>query len=158
MDHISDPHQTVILSFDLRKEKYQRKIQIPENNFLQLESIGDKLACITYSRECSMIYKVWMLNDYNTVKESWSKLYTFDLMSPRLKTSYGWCHILAISYSGKFGLTLGKTLVCYNSITDEFEDLGFGKGMKPSYVRATIYKESLVSVDADSSATKSISS
>ncbi|XP_026415340.1 F-box protein CPR1-like [Papaver somniferum] len=102
--------------------------------------------------------KVWILNDYNTVKESWSKLYEVDLMSPRLQTRYGWCRILANSYSGKFDLMLGKTLVCYNSITDEFEDLGLGKGMKPSYVRATIYKESLVSVDANSSATKDISS
>ncbi|KAI3903337.1 hypothetical protein MKW98_031991 [Papaver atlanticum] len=141
VDHIADPHQTVILSFDLSKEKYQKKLKIPENNFLQ---------------ECSLIYEVWILNDYNTVKESWSKLYTVDLMSPRLKTRYGWCCILAISYSGKLGLTWGKTLVCYNSMADEFEDLGVGKGMKPSYIRATIYKESLVSVDANSSATKAI--
>ncbi|XP_026396534.1 F-box protein CPR1-like [Papaver somniferum] len=119
---------------------------------------GDKLACFTATREDCMIFKVWMLNDYNTVKESWSRLYTVDLMSPRLETRYGWCRILANSYSGKFGLMWGKTLVCYNSITDEFEDLGLGKGMKPSYVRATIYKESLVSVDAHSSATKAFSS
>ncbi|KAI3900203.1 hypothetical protein MKW92_042463 [Papaver armeniacum] len=165
VDHIADPHQTVILSVDLSKEKYQRKLKIPENNFIQLESIGDKLACVTFSRERSMIYKVWMLNDYNTVNESWSKLYIVDLLSPRLTTRYGYCGMLAISYRGKFGLIRGKTLVCYNSITDEFEDfgfgfedLGFGKGIKLFYFRASIYKESLVSVDANSSTSKALSS
>lgn len=32
----------------------------------------------------------------------------------------------------------------YNSITDEFEDLGFGEGTEMRTIRANIYKESLL--------------
>ncbi|KAI3953284.1 hypothetical protein MKX01_042279 [Papaver californicum] len=130
VDYIVECHERVILSFDLSKEKYQRGMWC--------------------------IFKVWMLNDYNRVKELWTELYIVDLTSP------GWYEfggIIGISRNGKFGILVqSNTLVCYNSITDEFEDLGFGEGINLYYVKANIYKESLVSVDANDSATKAISS
>ncbi|KAI3873991.1 hypothetical protein MKW98_001640 [Papaver atlanticum] len=145
----------VILSFDLRKEKYQRVLQYPEQNtdnrlVTQLESIDDKLACITFNHTdfSSRIFKVWMLNNYNTTKELWTELYKIDFMSPEIQTRDG-CYyggILAISRNGKFGLLDYKSSMCYNSITDQ---------INLCTVKATIYKESLVSIDA---ASKSISS
>ncbi|KAI3972434.1 hypothetical protein MKW92_021680 [Papaver armeniacum] len=145
----------VVLSFDLTKEKYQRVVQIPENNCLQLESIGDKLACITSPRGSSGLYKVWMLKDCNTVKEVWTELYRVDFLAPGLYARYGCWGILTISWNGKFGLFQGKTLVLYNPITDEFEDSGFGEGLVLDTLMGNIYKESLVSVEANGgSATK----
>ncbi|KAI3837391.1 hypothetical protein MKX03_004109 [Papaver bracteatum] len=154
--------KSVILSFDLSKEskeKYQRVVQIPENNCYQLESIDDKLACVTSPRERGWLYKVWMLKDYNTVKELWTELYRVDVMAPRLHARYGCWGFLTISLNGKFGLFQGKTLVLYNPITDEFEDSGFGEGLVVYTLMGNIYKESLVSVNANGgSATKAISS
>ncbi|RZC64559.1 hypothetical protein C5167_008249 [Papaver somniferum] len=59
-----------------------------------------------------------------------------------------------------FGLLDNETLSCYNSIIDEIVDLSFGEGIKLDLrsLQATIYKESLVSVDASHSTTKAISS
>ncbi|KAI3940128.1 hypothetical protein MKW92_050871 [Papaver armeniacum] len=141
-----DPNKQVILSFDLSKERY-RRVQRPVDHLLQLESIGDKLACIS---ECSGIYKVWMLNDYNTEEEMWTELYRVGPLYDYLSD------ILTISWNGKYSLLWGNTLVMYNSITDEFEDLGFGEGTEMLTIRANTYKESLVSVYAKGSATKAI--
>ncbi|KAI3921512.1 hypothetical protein MKW98_013446, partial [Papaver atlanticum] len=78
--------KSVILSFDLSKEKYQRVLQIPENNFHQLESIGDELACTTATRGSGGIYKVWVLNDYddNMVEELWTELYRVGPFAPSM--------------------------------------------------------------------------
>ncbi|XP_026441294.1 F-box/kelch-repeat protein At3g06240-like [Papaver somniferum] len=150
VDYTAEPDKCVILSFDLSKDKYQRVLQIPDGNSPVLQSIGDKLACITTPYEVSGFHKVWMLNDYDTGKEMWTELYRVDATSPKIQTGYS---ILAIPWNGKLGLFIGGTWVLYNFITDEFEDLGFGEGF--CCPTAAIYKESLVSVDA---ATKAISS
>ncbi|KAI3925525.1 hypothetical protein MKW92_019622 [Papaver armeniacum] len=149
-DYTAEPDKYVILSFDLSKEKYQRVLQIPDDNSPILQSIGDKLACITTPYEVSGFHKVWMLNDYDTGKELWTELYRVDVTSPKIQTGYS---ILAIPWNGKLGLFIGRSWLLYNFITDEFEDLGFGEGF--CCPTAVIYKESLVSVDA---ATKAISS
>ncbi|XP_026428961.1 F-box protein CPR1-like [Papaver somniferum] len=107
-----DTNKQVILSFDLSKEKY-RRIRRPVDQLLHLESIGDKLACIS---ECSGIYKVWMLGGYNTEEEMWTELY-------RVGPLYDYLFdILTFSWNGKYSLC-----VC-NSITDEFEDLALSLG------------------------------
>ncbi|KAI3891284.1 hypothetical protein MKX03_000112 [Papaver bracteatum] len=145
----ADPIKRVILSFDLSKKKYQRVLlQIPENNLVHLESIGDKLACITATMGCFGQYKVWMLNDFNTTKELWTEIYRFELRFSR---------ILSISWNGKFGLFMGNTLVLHNFVTADFQNFGFG-GINMYALTANIYKESLVSVHANGSATKAISS
>ncbi|XP_026437811.1 uncharacterized protein LOC113336027 [Papaver somniferum] len=151
-----------ILSFDLGKEKYQRVVEIPEqDNWFELELIDDKLACITYPMDRNiLIYKVWKLNDYGTAKESWTELYRVNFMTPEVETRYGRCFggILATSWNGELGLLKCHGLLRYNSITNEIEDLGFGQGINLFALRAAIYKESLVSVNASGSATKDISS
>ncbi|KAI3923621.1 hypothetical protein MKW98_011251 [Papaver atlanticum] len=154
VDFTADPIvRSVILSFDLRKEKYQRVVQIPEqDNWFELESIDDKLACITspYDRTI-FIYKVWTLNDYGTAKESWTEIYRVNFMTPEIEIRYGCCFdgILAISLNGKFCLLKYDSLLCYNSITDEIEDLGFGEGLHLPTLTATAYKESLVPLNAE---------
>ncbi|KAI3850355.1 hypothetical protein MKX03_002389 [Papaver bracteatum] len=155
-DYTAETDKYVILSFDLSKEKYQRELQIPDDNSPTLQSIGDKLACITAPTwitiptdgECSGFYiKVWMLNDYhNLEKELWTELYRVDVMSPKIYTRCP--NILAILWNGKYGLFVGETVVLYNFIADEIEDLGFGEGMCLCTLTPAIYKESLVSVDA----------
>ncbi|KAI3940546.1 hypothetical protein MKW92_013099 [Papaver armeniacum] len=158
LDYTTEPSfKTVILSFDLNKEKYQRVLQIPDDNFLMITSIGDKLACISVSGErCGFdkeFYTVWMLNDYdNTGKEFWTELYRVDVMSPKIQKSY----IVAVLWNGELGLFGDQTLGLYNFITDEFEDLGFGEEIiNLCTLKTTIYEESLVSVYA---AAKTISS
>ncbi|KAI3907428.1 hypothetical protein MKX01_036345 [Papaver californicum] len=138
---------SVILSFDLSKEKYTRVIKTPEDNFHHLVSVGDKLACITATRGCYGLYKVWMYDDDTTL---WTELYSVE----------PWTNVcgsmLTISWNGKFGLFGGETLTCYNSVTNKFEDLGFGEGIGSNLLTwADIFKETLVSVDAT---TKAISS
>lgn len=56
--------------------------------------------------------------------------------------------VLVISWNEKFGLLNKQILLCYNSVTDEFVDLSFGKGINLDFnsLQATIYEEILVSV------------
>ncbi|KAI3943211.1 hypothetical protein MKX01_027509 [Papaver californicum] len=115
------------------KEKYTGVIQPPENNFHRLVSVGDKLACITATRGYDM----------------WTELYRVE---PR---TYGFGCMHTISWNGKFGLCRGKPLTCYNSVTNEFRDLGCGEGIE-LLEWANNFKESLVSVDATTN--KAISS
>ncbi|KAI3876080.1 hypothetical protein MKX03_003156 [Papaver bracteatum] len=156
LDYTAKPFKQMILSFDLSKEKYQRVLQVPVDGCSQLEIIGDKLACIS---GIDATYKVWILNDYddNTVKELWTETYRFD-NSSRIRYGYGFSGMLALLWNGKIGLFRDKTLILYNSVTDEMEDLGFGQEIKLYTLSAEIYKESLVSVDASASPTKAISS
>ncbi|XP_026396697.1 F-box protein At3g08750-like [Papaver somniferum] len=81
-DYTAEADKYVILSFDLSKDKYQRALHIPDGNSPVLQSIGDKLACITTP---SGFHKVWLLSDYDMGKELWTELYRVYWTEPRLQ-------------------------------------------------------------------------
>ncbi|XP_009344122.2 F-box/kelch-repeat protein At3g06240-like [Pyrus x bretschneideri] len=82
---IATDEENFILSFDLGEEIFHR-IQLPSrresdfqfsNLFLCNKSIASFGSCYNPSDEDSTLYEIWVMDDYDGVKSSWTKLLTF---------------------------------------------------------------------------------